>query len=259
LGLSPEALEAFLNDYCEVKDDGYAYNRATNRKISACLPVHVFGHPTEITKIKGLCDKYYITVIEDAAEALGSYYKERHVGTYGQLGILSFNGNKTITTGGGGIIITNDEEKGKLAKHLTTTAKVDHPWEYVHDSVGFNYRLPNINAALGCAQMETLPLLLNKKRGIANVYREFFDTIGIKFITEPEGCRSNYWLNAILFNDLQERNEFLEYSNGQGIMARPLWRLMSKLPMYAHCQTDGLETSLWLEERLVNIPSTGRL
>ena len=256
LGLNAEALEEFLETHCMQKNDGFCYNKMSGRKIAACLPVHVFGHPAQIDRIKALCEMYNIALVEDAAESIGSYFHGKHTGTFGNLGILSFNGNKTITTGGGGILITDDDEMGKMAKHITTTAKVDHPWEYVHDYIGFNYRLPNINAALGVAQMEMLPLILEKKREIAEAYQDFFDTIGIQFITEPEGCRSNYWLNAILFNSFQERNEFLEYSNSHGVMARPLWRLIPKLPMYIHCQTDGLETSRWLEERLVNIPSS---
>ena len=165
LGLSPEAMEAFLKTHCVQKDDGFTYNKTSGKKIAACVPVHVFGHPVQIDQIKTLCEMHNIALVEDAAESIGSYFDGKHTGTFGQIGVLSFNGNKTITTGGGGIIITDDDEMGKLAKHLTTTAKVDHPWEYLHDAIGFNYRLPNINAALGCAQMETLPLLLEKKKG----------------------------------------------------------------------------------------------
>jgi perosamine synthetase len=259
LSLNPEALKDFLDTYCVRKDNGLTYNKMTGKRIAACVPVHVFGHPAQIDRLKTICESYNIILIEDAAEAIGSYFQGKHAGTLGKLGILSFNGNKTITAGGGGMILTDDDELGKMGKHLTTTAKVDHPWEYVHDYVGFNYRLPNINAALGCAQMETLPLLLEKKREIAKAYRNFFGNIGIQFITESEGCRSNYWLNAILFNDLKERNEFLEHSNANGVMTRPLWRLIPNLPMYAHCQTDDLATSRWLEERLVNIPSSAKI
>jgi len=252
-------LEEFLKTHCVQKTGGFSYNRTSGKRIAACVPVHVFGHPVQIDRIKTLCAKYNIALVEDAAESIGSYFNGEHTGTFGKLGILSFNGNKTITTGGGGIIITDDDEIGKKAKHLTTTAKVDHPWEYFHDYVGFNYRLPNINAALGCAQMEMFPLILEKKREIAKAYQNFFDTIEIQFITEPEGCRSNYWLNAILFNGLKERNDFLVYSNRHGVMTRPLWRLISELPMYTHCQADGLTTSRWLEDRVVAIPSSVRV
>ena len=256
LGLNAGALEEFLMINCIQKNDGFCYNKISGKKVAACVPVHVFGHSVQIDRIKAICEMFNIALVEDAAESIGSYFYGKHTGTFGDLGVLSFNGNKTITTGGGGIIITDDEETGKIAKHITTTAKVDHPWEYVHDRIGFNYRLPNINAALGCAQMEMLPSILEKKREIAKKYQDFFNTIGIQYITEPEGCRSNYWLNAILFNNFKERNEFLEYSNSHGVMTRPLWCLTAKLPMYIHCQTDGLKNSRWLEERLVNIPSS---
>ena len=259
LGLNPESLEEFLNTHCLQKDDGFSYNKVSGNKIAACVPVHVFGHPVQIDRIKTLCERHNVALVEDAAEAIGSYFHGKHTGTFGNLGILSFNGNKTITTGGGGMILTDDDEMGKMAKHLTTTAKVEHPWEYVHDYIGFNYRLPNINAALGCAQMETLPRILEKKRELAKAYQDFFDTIEIQFLSEPEGCRSNYWLNAIILSDLKERNDFLEYSNGYGVMTRPLWRLIPKLSIYAHCQTDALENSRWLEERIVNIPSSVRI
>jgi perosamine synthetase len=259
LGLSPDALEEFLDNNCVQKDDGFSYNKINGKRIAACVPVHVFGHPAQIDRIKTISDMYNIALIEDAAESLGSCYNDKHTGTFGKFGILSFNGNKTVTTGGGGMILTDDDELGQMAKHITTVAKVEHPWEYFHDHIGFNYRLPNINAALGCAQMEMLPWFLEKKRKIAEAYKGFFDSIGIHFISEPKGCRSNYWLNAILFNDLQERNEFLDYSNDNGVMTRPLWRLIPKLPMYAHCQKDTLETSRWLEDRLVNIPSSVKI
>jgi aminotransferase in exopolysaccharide biosynthesis len=256
LGLSPNALERFLKIHCVLKDDGFTYNKTSGKKIVACVPVHVFGHPVQIDRIKMLCEIYNIALVEDAAESIGSYFNGKHTGTFGNLGILSFNGNKAITTGGGGIIITNDEKMGRKAKHLTTTAKVDHPWEYVHDNIGFNYRLPNINAALGCAQMETLPNILEKKRRLAKSYQNFFDSIKIQFIVEDDKCCSNYWLNAIILKNLQERNEFLKYSNYNKVMTRPLWRLIPKLTMYSHCQTDGLTSSRWLEERVVNIPSS---
>jgi len=259
LGLCPEAMDGFLKTHCIQKTDGFFYNKTSGKRVIACVPMHVFGHPVQIDRIKTLCETYRIALVEDAAEAIGSYFNGKHVGTFGDLGILSFNGNKSITTGGGGMILTDNDEFGKMAKHLTTTAKVDHPWEYIHDYVGFNYRLPNINAAVGCAQIEMLPFFLEEKRRIAETYQNFFEQIGIQFITEPEGCRSNYWLNAILLNDLQERDKFLEYSNINRVMTRPLWRLIHKLPMYNHCQTDGLYNAHRLEDRIVNIPSSVKL
>lgn len=259
LGLDPEALERFLSECSEFREDGYSYNKKTGRRISACVPMHVFGHPVDLDRIILILEKYNITLVEDAAESLGSFYKNKHTGTFGKLGVLSFNGNKIITTGGGGMILTDDPDLGKLAKHITTTAKVPHPWEFSHDMLGFNYRLPNINAALGCAQLENIGIFLEKKREVAALYRNFFDSLGVTFISEPEGCRSNYWLNAILFNDSKERDEFLYFSNNNGVMARPLWNLLPELPMYEKCQTDRLESARWLWERLVNIPSSARL
>lgn len=259
LGLSTDALDAFLIAHCDQNNDGYAYNKKTGKRISACVPVHVFGHPVKIDQIKTLCDKYNITLIEDAAESVGSLYKSRHTGNFGKLAILSFNGNKTITTGAGGMILTGDENLAQMAKHLTTTAKVPHPWEYTHDYIGFNYRLANINAALGCAQMDMLSRFLENKRELALMYQDFFESMEILFVKEPEDSRSNYWLNAILFNDLNERNAFLEYSNANGVMTRPMWTLLPKLPMYTHCQTDELVNAGWIEERLVKIPSSMRL
>ena len=194
--------------------------------------------------------------MEDAAESLGSYYHEIHTGTFGRLGVLSFNGNKIITTGGGGMILTDDDELAREAKHLTTTAKTPHRWEYFHDQVGFNYRCPNINAALGCAQMEILPELVKKKRELADTYAAFFQSMGLDFITEPEGCRSNYWLNTILLDHEEEKDHFLEYSNDNGVMTRPLWTLLPKLPMYAECQTEDITQARWLAQRAVNIPSS---
>jgi aminotransferase in exopolysaccharide biosynthesis len=258
LGLSSDSLEEFLVSDCIQENDGYTYNRKTRKRISVCVPVHILGHPAQIKAIKALCNHYNISLVEDAAEALGSFFQDKHTGTFGKLGILSFNGNKIITTGGGGMILTDDEELGVMAKHLTTTAKVAHRWEYVHDQVGFNYRLPNINAAMGCAQMEILQDLLLKKRELATEYKAFFETIRIPFVSEPEGSCSNYWLNAVLFNSLKERNDFLEYSNDRGVMTRPLWTPLPKLPMYLKCQTDRLENAYWLEERLVSIPSSVR-
>lgn len=255
LGLSPDALEAFLSEYAEIRDDG-CYNRSTGRRIAACQPMHTFGHPARIDEIVSICDAWGIPVVEDAAESLGSHYKHRHTGTFGRMGVFSFNGNKIVTTGGGGMIVTNDEDLAKRAKHLTTTAKVNHPYEFVHDELGYNFRMPNLNAALGCAQMDQLPGFLKAKRDVAERYASFCAEHGIEFLKEPEGARSNYWLNAVILGSKAERDAFLEETNAQGIMTRPIWQLMSELPMYAHCQRDGLVNSKWLEERVVNLPSS---
>ena len=227
------------------------------KRISACVPMHTFGHPCQIDRIVEVCHHYHIPVVEDSAESLGSYYKGQHTGTFGKLGTLSFNGNKTITTGGGGMILTDDENLGKLAKHITTTAKKPHPWKFVHDMTGYNYRLPNINAALGCAQMEQLPELLRRKRIIAKAYNEFFWIIeGIEFVSEPEECLSNYWLNSLLFSSLIERDEFLQITNQLKITTRPAWTLMSNLPMHEQTIRANLKVANEIESRLVNLPSS---
>lgn len=259
LGLSSEKLEEFLHKNAQIRDDGFCYNIASGRRFAACLPMHVFGHPVRIDRIVDICNGYNIPVVEDAAESIGSTYKGAHTGSFGINGVYSFNGNKTITTGGGGMIVTNDEEMAKRAKHLTTTAKVSHQWEYVHDEVGFNYRMPNINAALGCAQMEYLPQFIEEKRTIADQYNQFFYNKDITFVSEGPNCRSNYWLNAIVLKNREERDEFLSYTNENKVMTRPLWCLMNKLPMYKKYQTYKLEEAYWLEDRIVNIPSSVRL
>jgi perosamine synthetase len=259
LGMSPEALRRFLYSDCEVRADGRCYNKRSNRRISACIPVHIFGHPCEIDAIKALCDERNIALIEDAAESLGSFYKGQHTGTFGHVGILSFNGNKTITTGGGGMLLTNDEDLATRARHLSTTAKRPHKWEFFHDEVGYNYRLPNTSAAIGCAQMESLPLILEKKRELAAEYRLFFKEVDIPFVDQPKDSQSNFWLNAIVLSDRQERDNFLKESNEGGVMTRPIWTLISKLPMYSDCQRDSLANAGWLEDRVVNLPSSARL
>ena len=258
LGLDPGKLSDFFVNNCILKSDDRCYNKATGRKIAACVPVHTFGHPLRIDMIMEICQKYHIPVIEDAAEALGSLYMGRHVGTFGDIGILSFNGNKPVTTGGGCMIITNDKNLAAKGKHLSTTAKKPHPWDFNHDAVGYNYRMPNINAAVGCAQMECFAEVIENKRTTAQMYSQFFHEIGIPFITEPAQARSNYWLNAIALKDKQERDMFLAYAKANGIQMRPVWKLMSNLPMYLHCQCTPLETAKWLEQRLVNIPSSVR-
>ena len=255
MGLSPIALKEFLENNTTVKNQ-QCINNKTGKVIKACVPMHTFGHPCRIDEIKDICDQYYIALIEDAAESLGSFYKSKHTGTFGKMGVMSFNGNKIITAGGGGCIITDDEALAKKAKHLTTTAKVPHKWEYAHDMVGFNYRMPNLNAALLVAQLENLDNFIDKKRKLADMYEEFFKSIDCKFIKEPAESSSNYWLNAIILNDKQQRDVFLNESNTQGVMTRPIWTLMNKLPMFKDAQCGDLTNSEWLEDRVVNMPSS---
>lgn len=255
MGMSPGGLHRWLQDNAEMRD-GRAYNRGTGRRIAACVPMHTFGFPLRIAGIVETCDEFGIPVVEDAAESLGSYVGGRHTGTFGKIATLSFNGNKTITTGGGGMIVTDDEALARRAKHLTTTAKIPHPFEFVHDEVGYNYRLPNLNAALGCAQMERLPEMLAIKAEVARRYAEFFADTEIRFVEPLPGSVANRWLNAIVLDSEAERDELLRYTNAQGIMTRPIWRLMPRLEMYKDCQHDGLENSYWLEARVVNLPSS---
>ena len=229
------------------------------QKISACVPMHTFGHPCRIDRIIDICNRFHIPVVEDSAESIGSYYKGQHTGTFGKLGILSFNGNKTITTGGGGMIITNDDELGPLAKHITTTAKKPHPWKFEHDMVGFNYRMPNVNAALGCAQMERLTDILENKRDTAHAYQDYFSQVAeINYIPEPQDAISNYWLNVILLKNLDEREIFLKQSNENKVMTRPAWILMHELEMFNSALTANLSISQEISDRLVNIPSSFR-
>ncbi len=258
MGLSPESLKAFLATETFQKD-GMCYNKTTGKKITAVVPMHTFGHPCKIDEIAFICDEYNIALVEDAAESLGSYYKGKHTGTFGKLAAFSFNGNKTITTGGGGMIITDDEALAKHAKHLTTTAKVPHPYEYMHDEIGYNYRLPNLNAALGCAQMETLDAILENKRELASQYIDFFIKQNIHFAAELQDSKVNYWLNAVVLKDKEQRDLFLKETNDKGVMTRPIWALMNRLDMFKECQCTDLSNALWLEERVVNIPSGVRL
>jgi aminotransferase in exopolysaccharide biosynthesis len=258
MGLSPKAVRDFLEKHC-ILTDGKCLNRSTGKTIKACVPMHTFGHPCRIDELKIICDEWHIALVEDAAESLGSYYKGKHTGTFGCIGAFSFNGNKIITSGGGGVIVTDDEALAKRAKHITTTAKVPHKWEYVHDEIGYNYRLPNLNAALLCAQLEQLESFLENKRILAAEYKEFFLSQNIRFVEEPVGAKSNYWLNTILLDEAKIRDEFLEYTNTNGVMTRPIWALMNKLEMFQECQHANLENSLFLEERVVNIPSSVRL
>jgi len=256
MGLSPIAMSNWLNENAEVKGN-ICFNRKTGRRIKACVPMHTFGHPVHLDELVELCERYHIELVEDAAESLGSFYKGKHTGTFGKVGVISFNGNKTITTGGGGMLLFQDEELGKFAKHLTTQAKVPHRWEFVHDHIGYNYRMPNINAALGCAQMENLDKFLLNKRKIATKYKDYFSQFDeVEFFSEPVNCKSNYWLNVILMKGNGAQKEFLQYSNDNGVMTRPVWCLMNKLSMFSSCQTDGLINTTWFEERVVNIPSS---
>ncbi len=256
LGMCSIALKEFLSKECEVKNNE-CYHKKSGRRISACVPMHTFGFPCKIDEIKSVCDEFHITLIEDAAESIGSYYKRQHTGTFGALGILSFNGNKTITSGGGGAIITNDESLARRAKYLTTQAKVPHAWEFNHDEIGYNYRMPNINAALAIAQLEQLDVILDQKRKMAKYYAANISKISdLTYFMEPKDSVSNYWLNVVLLKNRQERDSFLKFTNENGVMTRPAWTLMNKLPMFSKCICSDLKNSVQLEDTLVNIPSS---
>ncbi|RAJ85800.1 aminotransferase in exopolysaccharide biosynthesis [Chitinophaga dinghuensis] len=259
LGLSPDALQAFLQKNATLNADGVCINKSTGRRISACLPMHTFGFPVRIAEIAAICKEYHIPLVEDAAESLGSYYHGKHTGMYGDIAAISFNGNKTVTSGGGGVVITNDEKLGKWAKHISTTAKIPHQWEFMHDEVGYNYRMPNLNAALAVAQLEQLPYILENKRQLADLYSDFFENSNIRFVQKREDTIPNFWLNTIIFEDKQQQQQFLEMSNQNKVMTRPIWTLMNRLPMYKDCQRDELRNAVWLEERVVNIPSSVRV
>ncbi len=256
LGLSPIKLKEFLEENTFQDKKNNCINKSTNKIIKACVPMHTFGHPCRIDEIVDICNKYNIEVVEDSAESLGSYYKGKHTGTFGKVGIFSFNGNKIITTGGGGMIVTDNEELAKRAKHITTTAKVPHPYEYMHDEIGYNYRLTNLAAALGVAQMENLPFFVEKQRELASEYQVFFKQSKTELISEPKDAKSNYWLNAIVLENKEQRDEFLKYTNDNGIMTRPIWKLMNRLEMFKDCQSGDLSNALWLEDRVVNISSS---
>lgn len=255
LGLCPYALEAFLDENAVLREDG-CYLKQNLRKISAVVPMHTFGHPAELDELVGVCEKWNIPLIEDAAESLGSFYKGRHTGTIGQMGVLSFNGNKIITTGGGGMVLCSSLMQGKKTKHVTTTAKVQHPYEFFHDEPGFNYRLPNLNAALGCAQMEALEHYVSQKRSLAKLYQGFFEGSEYRFIVEPDYAKSNYWLNAIICPDTNSRDVLLENTIKAGVMTRPIWQLMNRLPMFKDAIRGDLKVSEWVEKHLVNLPSS---
>ena len=255
MGMSPVALEIFLKENAEVKNQ-QCVNKSTGKIIKACIPMHTFGHPCRIEETQKICKEWHIVLVEDSAESLGSFYRGQHTGTFGELGVISFNGNKIITSGGGGCILTNNEDLAKKAKHITTTAKEPHKWEYTHDMVGYNYRMPNLNAALIVAQLEQLDGFLKSKRSLAKIYKKFFQNGDIHFVTDPENAKSNYWLNSIILKSKDQRSLFLDETNSQGIMTRPIWILMNKLPMFKEAQCGDLTNAEWLEERVVNIPSS---
>ena len=286
MGLSPDAFKEWLHANAEIRDvkttsngtngilaqtdyktpqypcepDTKAcFNKNTGRRIKACVPMHTFGHPVRIEELKAICDEWHIELVEDAAESIGSLYKGKHTGTFGKIGAISFNGNKTITTGGGGMLLFNDEALGAYAKHITTQAKVPHRWEFRHDHIGYNYRMPNINAALGCAQLENLDRYVTSKRKVAAEYIEYFKNVdGIDFFAEPQDTFSNYWLSAVVLKDKDSQLDFLQQTNDNGVMTRPIWELMNRLPMFENCQNDGLQNTIWFADRVVNIPSSVR-
>lgn len=258
MGLSPVKVREWLEKNAEVKG-GECFNKNTGRRIKACIPMHTFGHPVHLDELVEVCEDYQLSLLEDAAESIGSFYKGKHTGTFGKIGAISFNGNKTITTGGGGMLLFMDEELGKYAKHITTQAKVPHRWEFVHDHIGYNYRMPNINAALGCAQMEHLQEFVDNKRDLAQKYAAYFKNSDVTFFIEPAECKANYWLNVVLLKDKNARDRFLEETNDAGVMTRPIWQLMNRLPMFKDCQCGDLSNAEWLEARVVNIPSSVRL
>jgi perosamine synthetase len=258
LGMSPESLEGFLRENTEMKD-GKCIHKKTGKQIKAVIPMHTFGHPVKIEKIKQICDEYSLLLIEDAAESLGSFYQGKHTGTFGKAAILSFNGNKLVTTGGGGMVITDDEAVADRVRYISTTAKRPHRWEVYHDEVGYNLRMPGLNAAVGLAQLECFDTILSNKRETALLYQQFFDSMNVPFIVEPENARSNYWLNAILFANRNERDEFLAYSNDNGVQTRPAWTLLHTLPPYRNCQHTETPNAEYIADRLVNIPSSVRV
>ena len=255
MGLCPKAVNAFLEEHAQVTESG-CIHKQTGKRIKAVVPMHTFGHPVELDELIAVCLKWHITLVEDAAESLGSFYKGKHTGTLGEFGAVSFNGNKIITTGGGGMVVCGTEEAGRRTKHVTTTAKVPHPYEFFHDEPGFNYRMPNLNAALGCAQMEMLERYLAQKRQLAQQYQAFFAGSDVTFVVEPEYAQSNYWLNAIICVDAQQRNELLEQTNAAGVMTRPIWQLMHRLPMFEQALRGDLTHSEFIEAHLINLPST---
>ena len=257
MGLSPNAVQAFLEEYGELRE-GECYNKKTNKKIAACMPMHTFGFPVHLDELIIICKKWNISIVEDAAESIGSEYKGIPTGSFGKLGVFSFNGNKIVTSGGGGAIVTNDLDLGIKAKHLTTTAKVPHPFEYVHDEIGYNFRMPNLNAALACAQLEQLETFIQNKRNLALEYNVFFESQGIKFRKELPNTKANYWLMCLELENKKDRDSFLKETNENKVMTRPIWQLIFKSPIYSSLQRDSQENAIYLEDRIVNIPSSVR-
>jgi perosamine synthetase len=255
MGMSPKSLKDFLLANAKVKNK-QCINKTTGGIIKACVPMHTFGLPCRIDEIHKICQEWCIVLVEDSAESLGSFYDSQHTGTFGDLGVISFNGNKIITSGGGGCILTSNEDLAYKAKHITTTAKEPHKWNYTHNMIGYNYRMPNINAALIVAQLEQLSEFLGSKRSIAKLYKDFFQNKDILFVKELENCKSNYWLNSAIFTNKDNRNLFLNETNNHGVMTRPIWTLMNKLPMFKGAQCGDLTNAEWLEDRVVNIPSS---
>ncbi len=257
MGLSPNAVQAFLEEYGELRE-GVCYNKKTNKKIAACMPMHTFGFPVHLDELIIICKKWNISIVEDAAESIGSEYKGMPTGSFGKLGVFSFNGNKIVTSGGGGAIVTNDLDLGIKAKHLTTTAKVPHPYEYVHDEIGYNFRMPNINAALACAQLEQLNSFIQNKRKLAVEYINYFESIGVNFRKELPNTKANYWLMCIELENKKARDSFLKETNENKVMTRPIWQLIFKSPIYSSFQRDSQQNAIYLEDRIVNIPSSVR-
>lgn len=256
LGIDPSVLKIHLNKITELRE-GELFNKETGRRIKALVPMHTFGHPVDMEGIQGICNDYRIELVEDAAESLGSYYKNKHTGSFGKISAISFNGNKIMTTGGGGAIITDDATLASYAKHLTTTAKIQHSWEYRHDEIGFNYRMPNLNAALGCAQLEKMPEFIAQKRLLTKRYEQLITNLqGVHLFKEPKSCKSNYWLQTLILEDVINRDEVLAILNENGVMSRPIWTPMHKLNMFKDCPRMNLRVTEFLNERVINIPST---
>lgn len=255
LGLCPKSTAEYLDDNATLNSDGECIHKMTGQRIKAVVPMHTFGHPVELDELLSVCLKWNLVLVEDAAESLGSFYKGKHTGTVGDFSAISFNGNKVITTGGGGMVLCKNLDDGVHTRHVTTTAKVPHPYEFYHDEPGFNYRLPNLNAALGCAQMEMLPAFLDKKRMLAEKYMAFFASSEFQFVQEPEYAKSNYWLNAIICPDIDSRNLILKKTNASGVMTRPIWQLMHRLPMFKDALRANLSVSEQVESHLINLPS----
>ena len=261
LGLDPASLESYLQQFSEIKN-GECFNKSSGRRIKALIAVHTFGHPVNLDAVSTVCQRFKLELVEDAAESLGSTYKGKHTGCWGKVSALSFNGNKIITTGGGGAILTQDEGLARQARHLSTTAKQSHSWQYFHDAKGYNYRLPNINAALGCAQLEQLSGFVQQKRELSTRYKNEFDNCsGIKFYQEPEFARSNYWLNALILDEecSHHLEAILNLCNKEGVMTRPAWSLLNELPMFASCPQAKLPVAESLVKRILNIPSSAIL